>query len=270
MDCPRKFEFSYVELIRPDRQADALRFGSAYHYCQEELDAGTPWKNICAEVARRCVTEIETQQVLRLVAEHRRHYDDTFIVEATEQKYATDIGGVACEGKLDRLIRLADGRLALQEYKTSSEDISPGSIYWRRLRVDIQVGMYLHASGADCVVYDVCRKPSIRQRQKESVTEYGERLTDDIRARPEFYFQRQEINRLASDADDTVADVQAVASLISLQQFPRNTAACTRFGTCCYFQLCSNGHRPSDGAPAGFHVVNTAHQELQDAAKETR
>lgn len=68
-------------------------------------------------------------------------------------------------GKIDVIVRdRADGRVYIIEHKFSGEDVSPGSSYWRRLRVDGQVSIYLdgaralgyEAAGA---IYDVISRP---------------------------------------------------------------------------------------------------------------
>lgn len=267
LDCPRKYQWAYVERIRPIKQSDALRFGSLFHSVFERLDLGVEWPNVVAWVRNAAVSEVETQQVLRLAAEHHRYHDgDDYEVIESEGVWQSDIGEVACTGKRDRVVILPDGRKAVQEYKTAGEDISPGSLYWRRLRMDIQVSMYLISSGADTIIYDVTRKPTIRQKQNETVAEYGERLTADIRARPDYYFQRHEIARIREDTVAAVEDIAAVDRLVSLGQYPRNTASCTRFGECPYFSACSVNARPTDGVPAGFERLETAHPELQDAS----
>ena len=166
LDCPRKYEFAYEQRIRPIKQHDALRFGSLFHDVFEHLDNGMTWTDVCRRTLAQAATDIEAQQVLRLAAEHHRHYgDDGFEIEETEGVFTADIGGVPCTGKRDRVVVLPDGRRAVQEYKTSSEDIEPGSIYWRRLRMDIQVSIYLISSGAETIIYDVTRKPTIKPRQ---------------------------------------------------------------------------------------------------------
>jgi hypothetical protein len=45
-------------------------------------------------------------------------------------------------GKLDVLVRDQDSRALIIEHKTSSEDLGPGSDYWRRLRMDPQISTY--------------------------------------------------------------------------------------------------------------------------------
>jgi hypothetical protein len=67
-------------------------------------------------------------------------------------------------GRIDKIIKLPDGRLAVMEHKTTSEDIEPASKYWKKLRIDIQISIYFHAArklgyNVDTVLYDVIRKP---------------------------------------------------------------------------------------------------------------
>jgi hypothetical protein len=129
--------------------------------------------------------------------------------------------------------------MAIMEHKTTNEDISLTSDYWRRLRIDTQISHYMSAArhlGYDVqtVLYDVVRKPSIRPRrlQKkeleqietegiyhtepvaklpepnpeghiiESPRMFGARLMQDIISRPDWYFARAEIPRLDSDLED--------------------------------------------------------------------
>jgi len=68
-------------------------------------------------------------------------------------------------GKIDKIIKLADGRLAVMEHKTTSDDIVVTSDYWRRLRIDIQISVYYLAARmlgyqVETILYDVVRKPS--------------------------------------------------------------------------------------------------------------
>jgi len=84
------------------------------------------------------------------------------------------------QGKIDKIVRLPDGTVAVNEYKTTSKDISQDSQYWNRLHLDTQTKLYPYAvqqmqqAGelekygikADdplirTVMYDVHRKPGI-------------------------------------------------------------------------------------------------------------
>src|SRR3990167_5857191 len=70
-------------------------------------------------------------------------------------------------GKIDAIARFADGRTVIVEHKTSSEDISPGSEYWRRLTLDTQISAYYLGARSlgfevDGCLYDVLGKPALR------------------------------------------------------------------------------------------------------------
>ena len=70
-------------------------------------------------------------------------------------------------GKLDALVRDQRGDIYVVEHKTTSEDASPGSAYWARLRLDGQVSLY-HLGAAALgyevagVLYDVLVKPALK------------------------------------------------------------------------------------------------------------
>jgi len=71
-------------------------------------------------------------------------------------------------GKLDALVREREsGRVIIVEHKTASDDVSTGSTYWRRLRLDSQISCYF--AGAEAMgftpaacLYDVLGKPAQR------------------------------------------------------------------------------------------------------------
>ena len=71
-------------------------------------------------------------------------------------------------GKLDKLVReRATGEVWIVEHKSSSEDISAGSAYWSKLRMDTQVSIYFvggTALGHDVrgVLYNVLGKPKLQ------------------------------------------------------------------------------------------------------------
>lgn len=113
-----------------------------------------------------------------LEAYHARWFDETarFDVVSVELPFAVPLLNPATgaasrtwelRGRIDAIARDPDKRLLEVEHKTSGEDISPGSLYWRRLRMDSQVSVYYAAAdelGLDVegCLYDVIGKPRIR------------------------------------------------------------------------------------------------------------
>ena len=182
-------------------------------------------------------------------------------------------------GKIDAIVRLSDGRLAVLEYKTAGEDIGPDSEHWLRLRCDGQISQYVLASRAmgfdvATVIYDVTRKPTIRLRQKETPELYGQRLLADIGDRPDYYFQRREVPRLEDELTEYQAELwQQAQHLMELRRRAarlddpskahfRNVGRMT-CPQCEFAALCLNGIRVDPACPpSGFQVLEDVHPEL--------
>lgn len=199
-------------------------------------------------------------------------------------------------GKWDAIAQEPNGRVLLVEHKTASDDITPGSDYWKRLRMDGQVSTYFAgalASGyeVEACLYDVLGKPGLRplkatptetrkykadgslyanQRDAdETPDEYEARLTSAIVENPERYYQRGEIVRLASEMDEAAFDTWTIAQQLRAAQvagrWPRNPDACVRYGrTCSYFSVCSGEASLDD--PMLFKKLETVHPELSQTA----
>jgi hypothetical protein len=173
-------------------------------------------------------------------------------------------------GKIDGIGRW-NNELAVVEHKTTSDNIEPGSDYWRRLAIDQQISLYYYAApelGFDVatVLYDVIRKPTIRLRKAETPAEYGVRLAADIAERPAYYYCRREIPRLRADLDEAMNEVRHMDLLLRHARrnnaWPRNTAVCVFPYRCEFFNLCCNGYDPAAGVPSGYVQLTTPHPEL--------
>ena len=135
------------------------------------------------------------------------------------------------------------------ELKSTSEDITPGSIYWRKLSLDGQVSGYLAAEpDAEGCIYDVVRKTALRPTGKGSETEesYCERIVHDIAEDPDRYFQRGMITRTAEEIRAYETDMVGVAAMITWARkhnvWPRQVSSCTNWNRVCeYFETCANG-----------------------------
>jgi hypothetical protein len=191
--CPREFKFRYIQLRRPRRASEALRFGTFFHAALEAWWARALLKP-CAPEDRLEAALL----VMRARAEEKPEDADPFdLVKAEELMlgYTARWGGepletVAVEktfdvplvnpisgresktyrvkGKIDVVARKANGKLTSVEHKTTSSDISPGTDYWRKVSaLDPQVSTYHSGARAagfeleDCT-YDVIRKVGLR------------------------------------------------------------------------------------------------------------
>jgi hypothetical protein len=195
--------------------------------------------------------------------------------------------------------------LLILETKTSSEDITPGSNYWRRIRMDPQIGVYLRAAqqmGMDAQIgYDVLGKLALRpyratplesrkytkptkaepiprlyanQRDRdETPEEYGERCLAAIVAEPDAYYQRALPVRLFEEQRDGAVDVWQTAGTMRdahrLNVFPRNPDACFSWGRACDFLAACCGDVPIDDQLL-FRKQERDHEELEDRFETDR
>lgn len=276
--CHRAFKFCYEDLKRPIKTSDALNFGTAMHQLLECY-----WLNAEAEFPN--VDDEYTAMTLKALFEGYRNrweeYDrNTYETICTERAFKAPLmnpetGGVSktfhLAGKIDALAReKTTGKVVIVEHKTTSQDIGPGSDYWRKLPIDGQVsGYYVGAEAIDYpaskCLYDVIRKPTIKpykatpeDKRKynkdgslskacrefdETLDEWYERLTADIASRPDYYYARIEISRSDNDLLEYLFDMWAVSREIAdaerMNRWSRNSQACSVYGTCEYFGVCT-------------------------------
>ncbi len=252
--CPRRHQIRYELAIAPEEESIALRVGTAYHAALEAIDiGGDPWSAI---TARGDLDAYSAAMVAAMVTVHQeQRAGQTLEVVASEVAFdlplrnpttgaASKVWRIA--GKIDRIYRLPDGRLCLQDYKTTTEDMTPGSDFWLRLSLDQQMSLYVLAArelGHDIqtIVYDVTERPmqkphkatpvedrkftqkaskladgTIRpagslyagQRETdETPEEFAGRVAETMRAEPTRFFARHEIARTDGDLDDVRHEV---------------------------------------------------------------
>lgn len=306
--CQRKHYLRYELGLVPIENAIALRMGSAFHRALELRDKTNATVDEICQVIRlnysvipEWVTDLEAwlvecEKVCALFRGHCWRWDsEPYEVVATEQKYEIPIRnpetGAATPiwrdaGKLDRIIKLSDGRLAVHEYKTCSESLDSDSPYWRRLRIDSQISRYMLAArtldhDVRMVVYDVTRKPALRPKkltkaervtpdmpEKETPEMFGARCLRDMQERPEYYFARKEVVRLESELEEHSLELWQLQQQIRESQknnrWFRNAGACTGFGTCEYLSICSENRNVTEETPTGFTRLDDVHPELKD------
>ena len=294
--CPRKHYYQYELGLVRNRSGDALRFGSAYHAGLEAHNRGADESTAIEQAIHglsACGHDqipdhedpargpVERQTLRHLLAGHFWRYgDDNLKFVAVEQVFKTPLINpssgypsrrFALAGKIDAIVQLPDGRLAVLEYKTAGEEIGPESDYWLRLRCDGQISQYVlgaRALGYDVstVLYDVTRKPTIRPRKEESPDAYGRRLLNDIGQRPDYYFARREVPRLADDLAEYRLELwQQGSALHDAQRSSRWFRNVGRMfcGPCPYATLCLNSiNVNADAPPSGYVVRADVHPEL--------
>lgn len=319
--CPRRHHYAFDLCYRPIAQAAPARFGSIWHVGLEQywLAVGEKrpvdeWLELAlvAAKARWLSAGDEEPDPFELVKAEELLLG--YHVRWSEKDRARRVLGVELAfrmplvnpatgrasrtyelgGQMDALFQDLDDDVWLMEHKTSSEDLSPGSDYWRRLRLDGQISLYYAACQrlgypVQGCLYDVVKRPALRpsratpedkrkykkdgslyanQRDRdETPDEYRLRLREHITQHPADYFARGSVTRLESDVRDAQWDVWHAARMIRESQLadrhPRNPGACLQYGrTCEYFAVCAGEASLDDLAK--FRRLETAHPELEE------
>ncbi len=306
--CQREHLLQYELGYRPVIDAEALRFGSLFHAALEAWTLAIQQGRDPLLTALTVLAASEADPFDRVKAEclisgyHFRWQNEPYDVLAVEKEFETELRNPETSqasrtwrlgGKVDAIVRnRADGRVFLMEHKTSAEDITQGSEYWRRLRMDGQISIYFDGAkslGFDvsACLYDVIGKPGLRplkatpmesrkfkangelyanqRANDETPEEYRARLLEAIAENPAKYYQRGEVVRLEAEMDESHFDIWQTAKQIREAELahraPRNPDACMRFGRLCpFFSVCS-GEGSLDN-PAHFTRNSNVHPEL--------
>ena len=275
--CPRRHYWRYEVGLHAVTDGMALRFGTAWHAAMEGRWQGKDAETAFMDAAKdREFDDITVATLAGLLHAYYGRYADTEIVKElhAEVEFCHPLAGSRtfdAGGKIDGLGVLHDGRLALIEHKTCGTDIAPDSDYWLRLRFNQQVYQYVLAARAlgwdvQVVIYDVTRKPSIRQKQGETAAVFGDRLAADAKERPEFYFARREVPILDQDLAEFEVQRLALSKQILFFRSAARNARRPEYGwprncnemTCkfCEFEGFCMANVSVDPAapPAGFRV----------------
>jgi hypothetical protein len=199
--CRKRHQFAYELGLRRIDDAKALRMGGAFHEGIERIGNGDTLAAACEAVRAkygRCPPlmdsyewSIELETVLRLVCAYQWKWEASQIEHiAVELQFELPLINPETgkktpnwnlAGKIDAIVRLEDGRLAVKESKLLGDDISSESDLWRRLRIDHQISLYMLATrqlgyAVDTVLYDVTRKPTIGPSAVAVLDELGAKI----------------------------------------------------------------------------------------------
>lgn len=106
----------------------------------------------------------------------------------------------------------------------------------------------------------------VLQTRPMKADEWGEKLTADIIARPEFYFARREIARIDQDIDEYESELWDIAkSMRDAQLYDRHFRTCNKdtCAWCPYFEICSSKADITKSIPEGFVRLSNVHPELK-------
>jgi len=193
-------------------------------------------------------------------------YKDDFermVWEASEHVFRTPLQvtvpsgktyAVPVRGKMDGTFRLPDSprplSLRLLETKTKSrvdEGVMSDIVGFER-----QVNLYVHELAQQKkrpaeILYNVVRRPQLRQKEGESNLAFSRRIAEDVQKRADWYFFRLKIlvdktdlARFRKELVGMVADFAAWRT--GEAGHYRNSDACeTKYGVCPYLKVCAHG-----------------------------
>ncbi len=203
--CRKKAWYAYEHGIRSVIDGRALRMGSAYHAgiealtLRNDLAAGVQavrdYYLISPDEFDEYAWAIERETVIRLLCgyEWRWQQDGLEYVEVelsvqlplTNPVTGKKTPSFELAGKIDAIVKLPDGRLAVKESKLLGDDLGPDSGLWRRLRIDSQISQYVIAARKlgykiDSVLYDATRKPTIAATAVPVLDDLGAKIVEDV------------------------------------------------------------------------------------------
>jgi hypothetical protein len=306
--CPRLYAYKYEYGLRRQRDDEALRVGSAFALAVEAEGKGL---DVQAAIERGNLDAYEMALVAAMFQTHiERWADDPVEHVAAELEVSMPLVNPETGRqsplwvvglKIDRIVRLADGRLALREYKTTSRDFAPGSNYWTRLDLDAQLSLYVigaRRAGYDVatIQYDVTRRPRQRplkatpeterkyvkttgllyanqRAADETPEEYAARVAGAMREDPSRYFARVEIARTDQDLEDFQHELwdqaQALSEAKRKERWYRNPSNCvSSTGRACDFLPICKFSNLDTRVPEGYRRVENVHEELEASPKQ--
>ena len=296
LSCPQKYQYSYVYGLAPRKPSIPFLVGGLFHneldlmYSSGDLDVeamkdrvGEACEEACKFPGMRAddSDKIWMQQaiVCGMVKGYKQLYLkkdlETYKIIETEGSFNADLSdGWTYHGKKDMVVlRKKDSKLFLMEHKTAGR-IDAG--YVAKLPMDNQILGYGWAQRRqfgkkfDGVVYNVTKKPQIRQKQTESLQQFMRRVEDDYYLNPGAYFYREVLTFGDADLDrfgkELVRFVKNIDRAQEENDFYQNAGHCTAMGVCPFMRLCLEGVNKE--TLLHFRVKNRAHEELAEIPQD--
>lgn len=292
LSCPQKYQYSYVYGLAPRKPSIPFLVGGLFHaeldlmYSSGSLDVEGMRDRVAAACEEVCKfpgmraedsDNIWMQQavVCGMVKGYAQLYLKRDLAEykvvETEGSFDAKLdNGWTYHGKKDMVVlRKKDMKLFLMEHKTAGR-IDAG--YVAKLPMDNQILGYGWAQRAktgrkfDGVIYNVTKKPQIRQRQTESLQQFMKRVEDDYHLNPGAYFYRETLTFGNEDLDRFGRELGRFVRNIDRAQaegdFYQNAGHCTAMGTCPFMKLCLEG--VNKNTLLHYRVKQRAHEELPE------
>lgn len=222
-ECRRKYWFRYIEGLQPLQVHEALATGSEFH-------------DKIAQVLKTGAFTATGDKTDSMVTAWQRYIMPVIEFRDNPEKFIK----VQIEAGVE-LIGYVDGEATdgLQvEHKTTGYAIDDKYIH--RLAWDEQIPTYLIASGNTEMWYTVIQKPSIRQKQNESLEEYLSRCVSWYDDNTESKVKIFKVHRQKEDVEAHQKNLVTMAyEIAGCENYYANPSACSIMG-CPYESICLN------------------------------
>jgi hypothetical protein len=172
-------------------------------------------------------------------------------------------------GKMDGAYRAGKrNRIRLFETKTKArvDEAAIGDVLSFEQQVNIYMGALTtleneHPSG---VMYNVIRRPQLRQKKTENLKQFAQRIVDDVKARPDWYFVRLQMDVTKAEIDAAQRDLEGLlldflAWWHGHAPHYRNSDHCDgKYGKCPFLKKCASGDT------TGLHKRSRVFMELEE------
>ena len=255
--CPKKYYWNYIKGLKPYKKSSALTLGSIVHSAFDMYYNGFSDLEVLKyindtsneNIAKASPEEEESLVIVKYtaLAMWLSYPKDLSVFEEIKPEVEMKVElfpGVEVLLKIDGLVK-QNGKYWIRELKTTGMSFSQ---FENRCKSSPQCSLYTWAvrkSGipVEGVIYDFIKKPLLRKRVNDTKDDFGKRIVDDMKTRPEFYFKRHYSYRSDEELELFQADITLTAKDM-LERFKsnewyRNPDACWNFNSACqYMPIC--------------------------------
>lgn len=257
LNCARKYQLHYVERLESAVTPASFTMGRAFHEAIETRAPAAAAEKLYQEAALtpgsdldKARIQAETVEAAAEAALRRWPADDG---EAVEMEYLVRVRSpyTGAPSQTFDLLGRADGvidrgdHLELLEWKFITR-IEPSNVLGLALDRQLALACYglWRATGKEVRVvhYRYVKKPSIKQRQSETLPQFCDRLHADYRERPDFYLHGETLWRDPADLLETEQEIwewcEQRRQMMGRGFYPKNTSSCGDYGGCQFRMLC--------------------------------
>jgi hypothetical protein len=281
-NCRQKFKYRYIDqIVKDTSKAIALWMGALIHECLEMWYRGKSIGEILGHIERNKTDDNDSWiHASAIMIAYTKHYPkESFEVIDLEEEFCVPIinpttgrpsTNMQLRGKIDGLIKMQDGALAILEHKTTSEQLER---YVKALWSDFQTRLYCDAYGRFTgkgpikrALFNIIRKSQKRRLKGESDEKFLNRLIPSIGFyREELVFDPHLLGEIGEQVWELKDNVQTARRK---KKWYKNESQCKQWGRMCeYFDLCSSGNSPI--VRASLYKDKRAHSELNHRTPES-